>query len=103
MLASQKTEFQEEVLMLLRNIVAKLRVLTEKIEKVDSAAKSLGMACGQAFLQVKTRGRTTGNADGPLGIRRYDRSRHIFLIKLSQRFRGGFFEPLRRTRPLFVR
>ena len=53
MLASQKTEFQEEVLMLLRNIVAKLRVLTEKIEKVDSAAKSLGMACGQAFLQVK--------------------------------------------------
>ena len=50
---SKKTEFQEEVLMLLRNIVAKLRVLTEKIEKVDSAAQNLGMACGQAFLQVK--------------------------------------------------
>jgi serine phosphatase RsbU (regulator of sigma subunit) len=45
--------FEEETLQYLRNIVAKLRVLTERVSAMESTAMSLGTAAGTAFMQVK--------------------------------------------------
>ena len=46
-------KFEEDVLLYLRNIIAKLRVLSERVDKMESRALSLGGACSAAFLQVK--------------------------------------------------
>ena len=46
-------KFEEDVLLYLRNIIAKLRVLSERVDKMESRALNLGGACSAAFMQVR--------------------------------------------------
>ena len=47
------TRFEDECMKYLRNIVAKLRLLNERIDKMEQKALGLGIAASSAFAQVK--------------------------------------------------
>ena len=47
------TRFEEECMQYLRNIVAKLRLLNDRIDKMEEKALGLGVAASHAFSQVK--------------------------------------------------